>query len=615
MSADDPAPTSPPPPGGVPEFVPLRRSSLRWIPAVAAPALAAAFAASIYFATAAPGAWWGDGLELTAAAKVLGIPHPPGYPLYTLLGHLLLRGIENADAGRTMTLFSATLCALGAGLAGGLAYALLRGVSLDEKDGRLPLPVERGPAALVALGVTLSVAFSRTLWEHATFAEVYPLSFVLVVAMTLAVVWPERSGKTPGLGRVILLGALSGLSALNHYSAAAVAPLVVAVVASWGRKRENSGGYVGLLMVTGFVFLAGYLWIPWRAAANPPLNYGNPDSLGGLLWMLKGGQYGEMQALRGGNPSLWADGATRWLSWWGEQVLGPGSETATLALGGLLVAGAVGGNLLLAFQRPAWGWGALAMIAATLAFAVFYRIPDIEGYFLPALPASVIGFAEIVRRSTTRASSPQGRLMISATFGVVVLLAGMGLLRMHMREIDKSWDRGPQIWANGVLDALPEDALVLTRQGSDSEIYALWYAQMVEGRRPDVSVFGTGFIFSGWYKSYFEAQGRPDIPVFATDRPPGTKTEFDIALVGGVIVPNLRERRVFLTYRDPILEEYFAPRPVATLLPREYYERTAYDLNPPGPVLYELRRNLQIEPIAFERFEELYGAADDTAPQ
>lgn len=613
MSADGPAPSDRPSSGGTPASPPPSRGGIRWLPAVAAPALAAAFAASIFFTTASPGAWWGDGLELTAAASVLGIPHPPGYPLYTMLGHLLLRSAGDIDPGRVMTLFSAVLCALGAGLAGGLAHALLRGGDRDDEGWPLPSPVERGPAALMALGVTLCVAFSRTLWEHATFAEVYPLSFVLVVGLTLVVAWPERAGTTPGPGRVLVLGALAGLSALNHYSAAAAAPLVVAATASWGRQRDNAGGYVGLLLVTGLVFLAGYLWIPYRAAANPLLNFGNPDSLGGLLWMLRGGQYAELQALQAGNPSIWAAGATRWLRWWGEQILGPGRESAALVLGGFLAAGAFAGNGLLALRRPAVGWGAVAMIVMTLAFGVFYRIPDIEGYFLPAIPASVLGFAEIVRRSAARPMAPSARLMIGATFGVAAVLSGLGLLRMHLQDVDKSWDRGPEIWANNVFTALPKDALVLTRQGSDSEIYSLWYAQIAQGRRPDVSVYGTGFIFSGWYESYFESAGRPDIPVFATDRPPGTKAEFDVALVGGVIVPNLRERRVFLTYRDPILEEYFAPRPVAKLLPQEYYALTAYKLNPPGPTLYELRRNLQIEPVALARFEELYGSEGGAA--
>lgn len=569
--------------------------------AAAAPALAGLFALAVYAATAAPGAWWGDGLELTTAAKVLGIPHPPGYPLYTILGHLLLSIFTGADAGRVMTLFSSAMAALSAALIGAVAWLVLR-------DGAVPADARpaRGAASMTALGFTLVAAFSWTLWDQATFAEVYPFSLVLVAAMTLAAAWPGRGGEAPGPGRVALITFLAGLSALHHYSAAAAGPLVLLSVLDWGRRRARPVPHLALLLFIFTLCLSGYAYLPLRAAANPPLNFGNPDSWAGLLWMLRGGQYGQIQGLSGGlRPGL--AGAERWLLWWGEQVLGPGDGTAPRVLGAVLVLSAAAGNALLAMRRGALGLGALAMIAATLLFGAVYRIPDIEGYFLPALPAAAVGWAELVRRAAALPSGAAARLIVGATAGTALVLAGLGLLVTHARMVDKSWDRGPEVWAGAVLDALPEGAVVLTRQAADSEIYALWYAQMVEGKRPDVTVFGTGFIFSGWYGRYFEAEGRPRVPVFTTDRAPGSKQDYDIALVGGVIVPNLKERRVFTTFQDPTLEEYFLPRSVADLLPAEYYERTAYRLNPPGPRLYELTRNLQLEPVAEALFRDMYG--------
>src|SRR5919201_6688282 len=46
----------------------------------------AAFA--LYLATAARDIVFGDTPELTTAAITLGVPHPPGYPLWTMLGWL-----------------------------------------------------------------------------------------------------------------------------------------------------------------------------------------------------------------------------------------------------------------------------------------------------------------------------------------------------------------------------------------------------------------------------------------------------------------------------------------------------------------------------------------------
>jgi hypothetical protein len=43
---------------------------------------------AIYVATLSPTTAFWDTSEYIAAAKVLGIPHPPGNPLFTLLAHV-----------------------------------------------------------------------------------------------------------------------------------------------------------------------------------------------------------------------------------------------------------------------------------------------------------------------------------------------------------------------------------------------------------------------------------------------------------------------------------------------------------------------------------------------
>ena len=45
----------------------------------------------VYAATAARSVYWGDSAELVAVAHTLGIAHPPGYPLYTLLRAFFVR--------------------------------------------------------------------------------------------------------------------------------------------------------------------------------------------------------------------------------------------------------------------------------------------------------------------------------------------------------------------------------------------------------------------------------------------------------------------------------------------------------------------------------------------
>src|SRR5262245_55852019 len=73
----------------------------------------------IYLLHAAPSAWWGDGQELACAAWTIGIPHPTGYPLYTVLGHLWMKLATacslTADPGQALTWMSALFLAIALG--------------------------------------------------------------------------------------------------------------------------------------------------------------------------------------------------------------------------------------------------------------------------------------------------------------------------------------------------------------------------------------------------------------------------------------------------------------------------------------------------------------------
>ena len=79
-------------------------------------ALVSAVVFLIYVATLAPTTAFWDTSEYIAAAKVLGIPHPPGNPLFTLLAHSFgVLPLSSSYAVR-INLFAAVTSALSAGL-------------------------------------------------------------------------------------------------------------------------------------------------------------------------------------------------------------------------------------------------------------------------------------------------------------------------------------------------------------------------------------------------------------------------------------------------------------------------------------------------------------------
>src|SRR5512139_2304415 len=109
--------------------------------------IAASIAGAIYARTLAPGITAGDGGELVLAARDLGIPHPPGYPLWVLLAHLATL-VPVGELAARVNAFSA-LCAA---LATGVLWLL---------GSRLRL-------GLVARAATCAAfAFSTVVWRNA----------------------------------------------------------------------------------------------------------------------------------------------------------------------------------------------------------------------------------------------------------------------------------------------------------------------------------------------------------------------------------------------------------------------------------------------------------------
>lgn len=575
----------------------------------------------VYDRTAAPGAWWGDGLEFACAAKTLGIPHPTGYPLYMMLGHAAMALLSHIDPGRALTLLSSFFCALASTLMGWVVYARASRAAAQHGEN------SAGPL-VSAFGVVFIFGFTRTLWEHATFAEVYPLTLLFVVGIVALVI---GESKTPvSLGRTAALGALWGLGLLNHYSLAAIGPLALFALIRWSRGSTKR-------MVTHFVVftlvssscLLGYLYLPLRAATNPPINWGDPSNWERFVWVLKGGSYVGSRFL-GGRPvtAAIASGSAYWLQWWGIQILpeqlyargGLGDFISGVA-GLIIAAGGFAGCLSLARRELSLGLGLAASILVTLLFSILYVIPDRDAYLMPALPAAVLGWSELIRVMLARTSAASESAARFRPRAILPLALGAALGLIHAPWVNKSWDDGPDLWPRAVFAAVPQDAIVLTRQGEDSEIYSLWYEQIVRGERPDVTLFCIGGLFSGWYQKYFEAAGRPHISLFIQGRngPVVDEAIFNAAMAGGVIAPNYQHRRIFVTapsldpaQTDPLFRE-MAPTPVAELLPEAYYKKTAYEFNPPGRLLLELHPTEALMKKYRESFEKIFGAPPPSA--
>ena len=120
--------------------------------------------------------------ELAAAASTLGIPHPTGYPLFTLLGWVVVHFPWGPEEIVRLNWMAAFFCALGSALSYRLVLTLLNGPGGRSKE----KGTQNNPSSLMraaAAGAALTLAFSETYWSQAVSVEVYSLHVLLLVVV------------------------------------------------------------------------------------------------------------------------------------------------------------------------------------------------------------------------------------------------------------------------------------------------------------------------------------------------------------------------------------------------------------------------------------------------
>ncbi|MDP7423457.1 MAG: DUF2723 domain-containing protein, partial [bacterium] len=223
----------------------------------------------ILLRTTAPTLVAGDSGELVVAAHTLGVPHPPGYPLFALLGKiftlLACGGISFRVNLMCATAVSGSVVAL---------YCLLRATGAEWFSALL--------ASLAAFSVP--ACFSQ-----GTSAEVYALAGLLTVIF----VWfclREAAGDS-WLKRQswLVVWLLFGLGLTGHYWFVLLGPL--ALFSTWKRLRIS----IRNILLAGFALSLGFSCVfilPLRSAKNPEANWGKPVSARSFWNVLARGQYG-----------------------------------------------------------------------------------------------------------------------------------------------------------------------------------------------------------------------------------------------------------------------------------------------------------------------------------
>lgn len=408
----------------------------------------------IYTHFAAPSVTVGDSGEFMTAAATLSLPHPPSYPLYSLMGKAFITAIPWGAVPYRINLFSAFISSL-----------TLLCVFLISRN----------------LLLTAAAGLGKSFFLNSLITEVFALNALLVCLVLLCM-----QHRKP-----LLAAFLVGLGVGNHQILIFFVPALA--FAFW---KEKTSRLVGAMLAVGLLGFSIYATLPIRARQNPPINWGEPKTLDKTWRVIRRADYGSLTLALGEQPKrslvntgkqtfLFADQMAMEVPWW----------FLLLGFGGLIIG---------IFRREFFY--AQLMFLFLLAGPFFYLLGNlpftaqsagIMGRFMvwPVLLLT-LGFAALI--SWKR---PVG----------TVLLALFVLLVLPKRYAEGKEVRNGFLvhdYGTAMLRTLPPEA-ALFMDGGDDAFYSLAMFHYVMRRRPDVALHDRGgLIYRNPYGSDFRQLSR-----------------------------------------------------------------------------------------------------------
>ena len=208
--------------------------------------------------------FWDCG-EFAACSYTLAVPHPPGSPLFLLIGRVFSMLPFSSDIGVRVTWISVLASAFSILLAYLIIVRLIRHIRGIEQTAMDKVITYGG-----AIVGSLTLSWSYSMWFNAVESEVYALSqFFTHITVWLILVWYEKADE-PGNERYLLLIAyMMGLSTGVHLLNILTLP-ALAMIVYFRRKKFQLGSFVGMAAITGLLFVLIYpgvvKWLPGLAS-------------------------------------------------------------------------------------------------------------------------------------------------------------------------------------------------------------------------------------------------------------------------------------------------------------------------------------------------------------
>jgi hypothetical protein len=489
----------------------------------------------LYLLTLAPSTAMWDTSEYITAAYTLGLPHPPGNPLFVLIG----RVFAILPIASTVAVRINVLAAICSAVSAGMWFLITERVLVSWFSARWQRIVGGVLAALIG-------ATAFTVWNQSVVNEkVYTVSLLGIALISwLMVRWCDAPDGRKADRTLVLVAYLCGLGYANHMAGMIAAPAVglAVLIVRWKTVLRWK-----LLVACAAALVFGitpFAIQPIRAAHFPALNEGEPTACrrglevgctfskgtyDAFMYNFNRGQYGkpeltERQAPLSAQVGMW------WLyfKWqWLRDAHYEHPIAQSVLAAFFLALGLLGGYVHWSRDRRTfWYFGPL-MFTMTLALIYYLNFkygasqaPDLSGvnrevrdrdyFYLWSFSAwgvwaalglvavwdsiaSLIGRqTEVIGRETFERPTRRALQIASPVLALALIP-----LFTNWTTASRAGQTDTADFAKDLLNSVEPYGVLITV--GDNDTFPLWYAQEVEGVRRDVIVANTSLLNTDWY--------------------------------------------------------------------------------------------------------------------
>lgn len=512
----------------------------------------------------------GDIGDLVTAAFVGGVPHPPGYPLFTLLGFILSHLPIPLPVVSRVALIS--------------VFSSLAGLIIYYK-----FAIRVTKSVFLSLLSSSILAFSYLFWLHAEIPEVFAFNnFFALVLFYLAYLFYQKRN----IRYYYMFSFFLGLSLTHHQTILFIVPGLF-FLTMWNFKllwKNKKQAFLGI-----FFFIAGflpYIYVPIAALKQPIVNWDNVSNVTNFIRLITRAHYGGFAPAVINTVPISVKLITvqnyfkSLISNFSYQIIALG----TVGLFYLLRRDKkLAFSFLLAFifSGPWFAFYGANVFTNVASFGIIERFYALSGIvFVLFIPYGFLFLKQII----SRFFSKKIYIFIILSYFLIIPIF---MFRYNFQKTDLSKTQIGNELAFDILDSLPKDTVLFPH--GDTKIFNVWYARYVLSYRKDVDIINPPNVGANNFLDQ-------EINLFSRKHP---KTKLK-NLVGETL-KDLRNRRpLFATYKMEYLPKD------SILIPKGLVSELMYKKDVPREKEYLIKVEEQLKKFQIKRRETLKPSETNT---